>query len=165
MSLIVASVVGNIAARLPLDQINNYLFNVGANPKKLAQHGCFAVPISMVVLPVFAALGMSFGAAVGGAAGYVLSLGRPIVALSTAVIGAGLAGVYVSFSGEILSNSIARDFISDLDTNAITKEQSDSLSKIRLYEGIAMGSAIALGIFGLVASGEMDLKQFIPLNP
>jgi hypothetical protein len=136
-------VMGDLMILIPLDQVNNYFFKVGANPAKLLEHDLVASPVNLLVQPIFLFFGGIAGAAAGGSVGGLLSLGHPIVALSGACVGALVGMLYAGFQGTIVSADIARDFIQDPDANAITKEQSHSLAKIKLYELAALAAIIA----------------------
>ena len=127
------------AQKIGLDQVNNYAFNIGADPKKLAIHGTTAIAVDLITTPIFTSLTILAGTACGRALTTMTSNLRPEAGAS---FGAGLGAIVGLVGAELISTNIAQSILGRSKTPSITNEEALSLAKIRLAEGALLVSAV-----------------------
>ena len=129
------------ALKLGLDQVNNCVFNIGADPKKLALHGTTVIAVKLITTsPIFTGLTTLAGAACGGALTALTSNLRPEAG---ALFGGALGAIVGLVGADLTSTNIAQSLLGRNKTPSITNEEALSLAKIRIAELAALTLTVA----------------------
>ena len=140
------------ARKLGLNQVNNYAFNIGADPKKLVIHGTTAAAVDLITFPIFTGLTTLAGGVCGSALQAMISnpqaVGADLSLKVGALFGSGLGAIVGIVGAKLISMNIAQSILSSSKTPSITNEEALSLAKIRLAEQ-ALAVTVVGGLGGL----------------